>query len=109
MRQLVRRGRGVALGVTKRLGHRELDDVELRAVIGAVSAMADSGSGGSDERLGRGNPLDRVGLRLGLRHVLRWKVLDLGDVENRIGIQERDRALEFLAGVGGVPPTMRSA
>ncbi len=45
VRQLVRLGGGIALGVTERLGRGQLDEVRTGSVVGQVPAVTDDGTG----------------------------------------------------------------
>ena len=60
--------------------------------------MADVGAGRGEERFGVLDARDRLEARRGLRVVVRGQAVDLLDVEDGVALQERDLALDLLAG-----------
>src|SRR5258705_7403267 len=90
---LVRLGRAVALGIAKGLGLRHRDEVEPRAVIRAVPAMADRGAGRGDEGFSRRDQYELVAGRLRLPQVTGGAVLNLRGIKHTVNLEEPDSTL----------------
>ena len=97
MRELVRLGGSVALGVPERLGHGQLDDIGGGSVVGHVAAVTDDHTGGGEELLCALDQRELLGLGLGLGVVVSRQAPDLGDVEHGVGLQERNLSFDVVA------------
>jgi hypothetical protein len=93
-----------AFRILERFARRKLDVIRTGDVIGAVSAIAEGGTGGSEESLCGFDQFQGVALRLDLRVVVRGQSLDLLDVEDGISPHEGDLALDLFALVVGCRP-----
>ena len=60
--------------------------------------MADHRAGIGEEAIGMFDPLDRILNRRGPGVISIGQPLDLRDIERRVGFQERDFLVDFLAG-----------
>src|SRR5439155_24104959 len=99
--ELVGLRRGVALGVAERLRNRELDDIWAGRVVGPVAAVTDNSAGRGEKVFGSLDQLRLVGLLLGMSVVMGRQPVDLGHIEDGVGLQERDLALDVLAALIG--------
>jgi hypothetical protein len=90
--------RVVGLRVAERFERWHLDVIQRGAVVGAVAAMPDVGAGRGEEGLGPGDPL--VGIAAGVSQcmVVLGQALNLLDIEDRVGFQERDGPFGLVTG-----------
>src|SRR5690606_19546779 len=97
MRRFMSKDGVISFGAVKRLEGWHLNEVCLGAVEGPVATVADIGTGSGKEGLGMLDAGFWVKREIAGREDVIRQSLNLFDVENRIGFQEGDFLLGFLA------------
>lgn len=97
MRRLVTEDGDIGRRIAKTRERRHLDMIAGGRVKRLVAAMPDHGARGGEEAVRVFDSLDRIAYRSCRGILVLGQAFDLRDIENRIGFEEGDFAIEFLA------------
>ena len=97
MRGFMAERRHVAGGIAKRLERRHLDVVSDGRVVGLAAAMPDDRAGVGEEAIGLLDALDRIEDRRRPVMIMVGQAVDLLDVEDGVGLEERDFPIDLAA------------
>ena len=102
VRHLMAEGAVIGIGILEALERRHLHMVRTRGVIGAPAAVTDVRAAVPEEGVDARDPFVGIDvLNFGFAVAIRQAV-DLIDVEDGVGLEERDALFDALAGLVGV-------